>query len=354
MISFKINEVPVLFAQAFSKSDALEILDFISHANSNSAVFKETILFIDTPATPWMVNVVEQLNEEGYRVVFRDHHGVKGEALNVRDLEKQKATKKLEKLLGDDCLITYRDLHPACSSLVSVGEFKDALAIIADPDADGLTAAIKASGVYYPELDDDAALLDSEPAFQVKGSQISQLLAKGVATLPTYDPERPHEREETLQRLFSNWVLAVQGDEKARLTLSKGVESYDAAVRVALKLAEGAREILPGIYLVDVTDSVVFDIGTLSSTVESFPDTRITILKKDKGPIASQHGLQYSLIVSKNSQNDIDLREFAPPEINNDPASGVISNVSFLLHVSESIWIDYVYPKLEEKVSSKP
>lgn len=352
MISFKINEVPVLFAQAFSKSDAQEILDFITDANSNSSVFKETILFIDTPATPWMVNVIEQLNEEGYRVVFRDHHGVKGDALNVRDLEKQKATKKLEKLLGNDCLITYRDLHPACSSLVSVGEFKEALAIIADPDADGLTAAIKASGIYYPELDDDAALLDSEPAFQVKGSYLSQLLAKGVATLPTYDPERPREREETLRDLFFNWVQAVQGNEKARLKLTSGVKKYDEAVQVALKLADGAKKILPGVYLVDVTNSVVFDIGTLNSTIDSYEDTQLTILKKDKGPIASQHGLQYSLIVSKCVQEDIDLRGFAPPDINNDPASGVISNVSFLLHVSESIWSDYVYPKLKEKFSS--
>src|SRR6202011_2070764 len=121
----------------------------------------------------------QKLKREGYRVAFRDHHGIEGEPVNDRDRQVKLAIATLEQSLGEDCCITIRRLHPACSTLVEVGEFKDAVAIIADPDADGLTAAMKAAGISYPGLDEDAANLDGEPFLQVTGTPISQLLAKG-------------------------------------------------------------------------------------------------------------------------------------------------------------------------------
>src|SRR5581483_10774817 len=107
--------------------------------------------------------------------------GIDGEPSNDREARVVAATGQLSQLLGADCVITVRRLHPACSTLVSVGEFADAIAIVADPDPDGLTAAMKAAGISYAELDDDAAKLDGEPQFQVTGSYLSQLLAKGMA-----------------------------------------------------------------------------------------------------------------------------------------------------------------------------
>ena len=122
------------------------------------------VLFIDTPITGATVEAVGRLKAEGFRVVFRDHHGIDGEPSNGRERKVVAAAAKLSQLLGTDCHIVVRALHPACSTLVTVGEFPDAVAIIADPDADGLTAAMKAAGVSYPGLDDDAVRLDGEPA----------------------------------------------------------------------------------------------------------------------------------------------------------------------------------------------
>ena len=346
MISLVINEIPTLFIQAFSREDVECILEFVRDANANSTTFKSTVLFIDTPASEYLVEAIKHLKTEDFKVVFRDHHGVRGNPDNVRDEKKQKAAEKLMEVLKDDCLVTYRDVHPACSTLVEVGEFKNALAIIADPDADGLTSAMKAAGVFYEGMDEDAALLDSEPKLQVTGTEISQLLAKGIATLPSYDPENPNQRERTLEELFANWVKAVSGDKNAREILESGVKNYELAVDCATLLAAKAKEVAPGVVLVDVTDSPVFDVGTISRLVEENPRSKILVLKKDKGPIAARHSVQYSLSVNAPFKEEIDLRKYVPPQTVNDPASGVISNVSFLLHVSEEIWKDYVLPRL--------
>lgn len=349
MITLALNSVPTLFIQGFSKEDAETIIGFVRDANSLSATARKSVLFIDTPATPFLVEAVQGLKNEGYRVIYRDHHGFDGEPENVRDQQKVAAIERLEQMLGADCHITLREIHPACSSLVEVGEFENALAIIADPDADGLTAAMKAAGIYYDGLDEDAAKLDSEPSLQVTGSEISQLLAKGLATLPSYDPKRPREREKTQQRLFTKWVAAVSGDPKARQALEQGAVAYDKAVQVSKAHAKNMHVVAPEVVLVDVTETPVFDVGTLISLMEREHNCHITVLRKDKGPIAAIHGIQYSLSVCKPYKQNIDLRPLLPPGAVNDPEFGVISNVSFLLHVSEQVWRESVLPALEKR-----
>ena len=163
MISLTINKVPTLFIKAFNGIDVQMILAFVRNAAVSNSGISNKVLFIDTPITPATVEAVEKLKAERFQVIFRDHHGIDDEPHNDREKRVVKATAKLNQLLGADCHITVRRLHPACSTLVSVGEFSNAIAIIADPDADGLTAAMKAAGISYPELDDDAAKLDGEP-----------------------------------------------------------------------------------------------------------------------------------------------------------------------------------------------
>ena len=233
--------------------------------------------------------------------MFRDHHGIDGEPTNEREARVVASTAKLTRLLGDDCCITVRRLHPACSTLVSVAEFADAVAIVADPDADGLTAAMKAAGISYPGLDDDAAKLDGEPQFQVTGTEISQLLAKGIATIPSYDSTRPKEREESLQRLFEDWVLAVGGNQAAIQRLDQIVLLYDEAVQVSETLARTATMAAPGVVLVDVADKPLYDPGTLNALLEADSQCKIVVLRKSLRPSAALHGIQYSLSVISNS-----------------------------------------------------
>jgi hypothetical protein len=346
VISFNLNNVPTLFIKAFTSRDVESILEFVREANAMRSSASDTVLFIDTPITLRTVEAVVKLKEEGYRVHFRDHHGIDGAAINQRDVLVQQGTAKLERLLGEDCTITVRRLHPACSTLVEVGEFADAVAIIADPDPDGLTAAMKAVGISYPELDSDAALLDGEPYLQVTGSPISQLLAKGAATLPSYEAKNHDLRERSTQKLFSDWVAAVQGDKAAGERLTKGVDAYDDAVAVAQSLSRTAKEVLPGVVLVDCTDQPVYDPGTLISILEKVHDCQITVLRKSLGPIAAHHGVQYSLAVAKPFQDKVNLQKLMPLDTRSDPQYGVITNVSFLLHVSEYFWHEQVLPEL--------
>lgn len=344
--SLKINSVPTLFIKAFSAADVQVILEFVRKAAKFHSGPDGKVLFIDTPITSATVESVEKLLAEGINVVFRDHHGIDGEPHNDRDKKVVAAAARLRALLGDDCLITVRRLHPACSTLVSVGEFHDAIAIIADPDADGLTAAMKAAGISYEGLDDDAAKLDGEPQLQVTGTPISQLLAKGIATIPSYDSSKPKEREISHQKLFADWVKAVNGDSAARLRLEEVAQTYETAVAVSRKLASTSVSIAAGVVLVDVANSALYDPGTLHALIENDESCRILVLRKSLGPIAAIHGIQYSLSVAKSYQSSINLQNYLPSNTKSDPEIGIISNVSFLLHVSQDVWSNQILPQL--------
>jgi hypothetical protein len=350
IITLKLNSVPALFIKAFTASDVRTVIDFVRDAAAFHRGAGRSVLFIDTPITSATVEAVEKLKFEGFQVIFRDHHGIDGEPSNDREKQVVAATAKLQQLLEGDCCITVRRLHPACSTLVSVGEFKDAVAIIADPDADGLTAAMKAAGIAYPGLDEDAAKLDGEPQLQVTGTPISQLLAKGIAVIPSYDASKPKQREVAHQKLFSDWLEAVRGNQSALQRLQSQVVTYEEAVKTAETLARTAVEVASGVVLVDVVDKPLYDPGTLNALLENDPRYRITVLKKSLGPIAALHGVQYSLTVPKSYQSTVDLRKLVPIAAKSDPETGVISNVSFLLHVSEDIWTTEVFPRLKAEV----
>lgn len=346
MIKLTINRVPTLFIKAFNADDVQNIMQFVRKAASLYAGRGNRVLFIDTPITAATVEAVEKLSSERFQVAFRDHHGIEGAPTNDRERQVAMAAAKLEQLLGANCHITFRRLHPACSTLVSVGEFADAVAIIADPDPDGLTAAMKAAGISYPGLDDDAAKLDGEPQSQVTGTPISQLLAKGMAVIPSYDPSKPKEREKAQQSLFSDWLSAVTGNKAALRRLEKALGAYDEAVQISRSLAQSAVVVAPGVVLVDTVNKPLFDPGTLNSLLEGDPECRIMVVRKSLGQIAAYHGIQYSLSVAKAYQSTVNLQNLISTQARSDPASGIISNVSFLLHTSEDVWYEQVLPTL--------
>jgi len=82
--------------------------------------------------------------------------------------------------------------------------------------------------------------------------------------------------------------------------------------------------------------------------MESNPLCQIIVLRKSLGPIAAIHGIQYSLSVAKNCQDKINLHDLVPANAKSDPEAGIISNVSFLLHISEYVWKDEVLPRLNK------
>jgi len=124
------------------------------------------------------------------------------------------------------------------------------------------------------------------------------------------------------------------------------VNAYNEAVTVSHSLAKSAVEIAPGVVLVDVANKPLFDPGTLNALLETDPKCRITVIRKSLGPIAAVHGIQYSLAVAKLFQNTINLHDLVPTDAKSSPEGGIISNVSFLLHISEEIWFSEVLPRL--------
>jgi hypothetical protein len=170
-----------------------------------------------------------------------------------------------------------------------------------------------------------------------------------MATLPSYDAKEPKRREQAQKELFRDWVEIVQGNNRSQARMQSIVARYDDAVRVAQELATEAKEVVPGVMLIDCVGNTVFDVGTLTTLVEQASGCRISVIRKDLGPLAQLHGIQYSLAVAKQYQTEINLQKLLPPEMRTDLQSGIISNVSFLLHVSDHIWVQVAVPRLRDQ-----
>lgn len=127
----------------------------------------------------------------------------------------------------------------------------------------------------------------------------------------------------------------------------KQAEAYEVGVKEALRLAGEVVDLMPSVAFVDVTNSPRFDLGTLATKMEARPGCRVTVQRKNAGPIAAKHGgIQFSLAVAKNYQKEVNLQDLLPAGFTSSPEAGVISNTSFLLHVSEEIWEKQVLPAL--------
>ena len=354
MIQTKINTYPVIFTKTFSGLEP-EILEEVK------TVYPGRVLFVDTAPMPGLVKAIEQVRSAcpGTQVILRDHHDVDGEPKIDRDREIRLAAETVREMLGSNAVISNRRANPACSSLIEVGEFDGAgTLVIADPDPDGLTAAMKALGVTYPELDTDAAILDGPRAAQTREnglSEVAMLLVKSMATLPLFNAGNPAPSEKAKAALFGEFVKAATGDEAALASLSTKVEAYEAGVREGERLAGLAVEVTVGVYMVDAVGQPRHDLGTLAARLDALPGCAVTIVRKGDGPIAGKHGgIQYSLAVPKPRQAEVNLQEFVPAkfmEVAPDDrlGAGFISNTSFLLHVSEAVWEAEVFPALRAR-----
>jgi len=348
MFSFNIGSVPVLFSKFFSAADASTVLAAIPER-------AKRVVFIDTASTPHLADVIQALLERDLEVHVRDHHDAPTRS-NPRQIEIADAADRVRQLIGGNAVISNRDANPACSSLIEVGQFAgEGTVIVADPDADGLTATMKALGIIYPELDADAAVLDGDRAGQTaeKLSPNAYLFVRAMSTLPAFDPDRPQVSEGAKAKLFGDFVDVVQGDAEAKSRLQKGVETYELGVHEAKNLAEAVVEVIPGLFFVDVTTAPRFDMGTLAAIMERRPGCKVTVQRKTMGPIAAKHGgIQISLAVARAHQAALNLQELLPAGFISSPESGIISNTPFLLHVSESVWRETVLPALKAKLAS--
>lgn len=339
----------VLASKFFSSTDKDTVLAAIRSLSPSR------VLFIDTPATNELVATLEALKADGVEIHVRDHHDCPNPA-NPREQQIAAAASRVRELVGSNAIISDRKRNPACSGLIEAGQFSsEGTVIVADPDPDGLLGAMKAAGVVYDRLDTDADVLDGGRVGQTadKLSPNAYLFVRAMATLPTFDAARPDVSEKAKAELFSSFVAVIEGNAEAKAKLEKGVEVYEAGVKAAEKLAGTVTDIMPSVAFVDLMTSPRFDLTTLAGKMESRPGTKVTVQKKAQGPIAAKcGGVQYSLAVVKAEQANINLQGLLTPGFVSSPESGIISNTSFLLHVSQEVWESQVLPALRARFTA--
>lgn len=341
MFTLIINNTSVIFSKFFAVADR-EAVEVAIPADTRRAIF------LDTGATPVLFETIAALSERGNEVVVRDHHRGEGRT--------PEAAEEIDNLLGERATIVLRADMPACAGLVEVGEFiGEGTVIVADPDPDGLTAAMKAVGVSYPELDADAAVLDGPRAGQTKGSlsPLALLLVRGLATLPAFNPKAPAVAEEAKSKLFAEFVAAVEGSLEARERLEERSVAYgETRFKASCLYADTVRKPAPGVILTDTVGREGYDLSSLVEFME-LNCPRITVIRKDNGPIAAIHGVQYSLAVGQEYSGRVNLQELLPEGFESSPQAGIISNTTFLLHVSEEVWHGAVLPELRRRTPGR-
>jgi len=338
MFAIQVNSVPVVFAKFFAESDRDAALEAIP-------VGTDRVVFVDTGATPVLAEAIAALLNDGIEVIVRDHHRGEGRT--------PEAAEQIEQLLGERARIVTRAKAPACAELVEVGEFAEVgTVIVADPDLDGLTAAMKAAGVSYDGLDADATVFDVRPQQSAETlTPLGWVAVRALATLPPFNKERPEVAENAKRDLFQRFVLAARGDVEARSALESAVADYEAQVSEAERLlAESMSEPVSGVVLVDAVGAARSDLNTLTQGME-VGGAIVTVVRKDFGPIAAKFGVQYSLAVVRDRQEELDLRELVPAGMESSPEAGLLSNTSFLLHCSEVVWQSTILPALRQRLS---
>ena len=334
MFQFSIATVPAIFTKFFGAADREATL---------AAIPSDTrrVLFVDTPSTPELAETVKALTELGVEVHVRDHHRGEGRT--------PEAAEAVEAVLGGNARIVARAEAPGCAALVELGEFAgEGTVIVADPDLDGLTAAMKAAGVSYEGLEQDAEIFDVRPKQGPNTlTPLGWTVVRALSTLPPYNPKRPEVAENAKRDLFAQFVSAASGETEARAELEAKVAAYEAGVAEAKKLAEVISSPCAQVAYVDTCGAPRHDLTTLTRAMEA-TGCKVTVVRKDAGPIAAAHGVQYSLAVVKRYQEEIDLRTLVPAGSESSPAVGLISNTSFLLHCSEKVWEETVLPALRE------
>ncbi len=334
MFQFSIATSPVFFGKFFAAADREATLAAIPSDSRR-------VLFVDTPSTPELAETVRALVELGVEVHVRDHH--RGEGRNPEAVE------LVEAVLGGRARIVARAEAPGCAALVELGEFAgEGTVIVADPDLDGLTAAMKAAGVSYEGLEQDAEIFDVRPKQGPDTlTPLGWTVVRALSTLPPFNPKRPEVAENAKRDLFAQFVSAASGETEARAELEAKVDAYEAGVAEAKKLAEVISSPCEQVAFVDTCGAPPHDLTTLTRAMEA-TGCKVTVVRKDVGPIAAAYGVQYSLAVVKRYQEEIDLRTLVPVGSESSPAAGLISNTSFLLHCSEKVWEETVLPALRE------
>lgn len=339
MFHLTIGGTRVVFAKFFKPSHGTSALEHIPDKT-------RCVVFLDTGVTPHLATTIETLVERGVEVHVRDHH--KGEG------NTPEAVARVEGLLGERAVIVKRKQAPACSQLVEVGEFAvSGTVIVADPDLDGLTTAMKACGVTYEGLDDDARVFDVRPLQREESlTELGWIVVRSLSSLP--GPKTGWKRTNAQRKLFRDFVLAAQSDVEAHSRLVKATKPYKKRVAEAKRLLdEKMSHPCSGVALVDQRGAKPYDHNTLVFGMQDAGALVIVILKGFGAIVAeAKVEAQYWISVAYDRQDELDLRELVPAKADRGPKAGLISNNAHLLHCSEAVWNATILPALRTRLGS--
>ncbi len=317
----------VVLGKSFKAEDGQTLA---AEINNVMPVAGKRVVIIDHPPTQGLIPLIEALSELGAEVHLRDHHA---------DSDRDGATvARCREILGDRAVIVTRAEHPACSTLVDLGEFRDDI-VVADADQDGVTAALKAIGVSYPELDQDAAVLDGPHTGKTKEalSPLGFAFVRAWGAIPAFGDRN---RDQVFADVVGALASAASGDAAGFESLDRLAVEYERKVEGAKALAATAKLIAPAVRFLDATSAGQFDPPTLAAELDR--GVAVSIRKVSTGPIAGKpggFGSQISLARTKQGeQAGLDLAKLVPADWPRGPEHGVISNTPFLLHLSPERW----------------
>jgi len=175
---------------------------------------KKRALFIDLVASPEMKEAINALEKQNVAVVaYRDHHYAP-DSENENDKKTIESVREIIAKLGDKARFETRESSPSCSRLVELGEaIREKIDLVLfHGDTDGFFGYLKAVGVTYEGMDQDADILDGN-GDESKLTKHGKLFHDALVSLPKFDRKRPYLitrathilREEFIAYLKSNF-----------------------------------------------------------------------------------------------------------------------------------------------------
>jgi hypothetical protein len=341
-----INGVTVSFAKVFDgAAHRAAYEEWLSHSP------RGCLVSIDLAMTPEVVGVLVDAHKRGCAVTAIDHHQP-AVVKSPKDSEYMEGLATLERERVAH-LITTREEAPGCLMLVDrlgpvakqAAESGVPVLVLADQDTDGLLGAMGLCGVRYSGDSQDAAVLDGPRSGVDQVTPYAQLYTRALSALPTFDPGRPEVFQSAWLETAMQFARMVQGygaaSTDASAALAKKAAEFEAAVERADAIP--VEQVAPGIVMATLPVSPTgqrperIDLGTLMRRMEK--NSLVTVLVKSEGPLVSVggHSAQISIAVVKAYQDRVDLRG-AVQGLPSGPREGVISNTTFLLHVSPEVY----------------
>ena len=335
--SMEVNGVKGLALQPFSTPDE----DLLSAVRG-----LKKALFIDLAATPQMQQVMDALEGEGIEIAgYRDHHYAP-DSTDERDQKTTASADQIKEKLGDGARFDLRENTPSCARLVDLGEaVRNKIDLILHHgDTDGFLGYLKACGVTYEGMEQDADIIDSR-GDENKLTEHGRLYLDSLASLPPFNPKRPDILNKAKQVLQEEFLAYIEGNfaEEVAAPLKERAKVALEVVQTTKELLELVEILEGGIAFVDTTvvGNRKYNPIELSNGMAKPEGIRITAQKKNFGPLAKDGCAQVS-ISRLPSDKTTDLRDYLPEGAESGIEHGRIFNTPFLLHLREDLFDDFV------------